>query len=156
NAGLSLMATAVVAAGIQPVRARLQRAANRVVYGTRATPYEMLSTFSQRVAETYAVDEVLPLMARVLADGTGAAHADVWLVADGALRHVASWPAGTAAHEPVPLTGVDTLPALPTSDGAVGVRHQGELLGALSVAKRPGDTVSPLEDRLLTDLGHQV
>jgi hypothetical protein len=50
----------------------VQRVANRLVYGKRATPYEVLSQFSERVAESYGSDEVLPRMARVLAEGTAA------------------------------------------------------------------------------------
>ena len=49
-----------------------QRLANRLVYGRRATPYEALSEFAGRVGGAYAADEVLPRMARVLAEGTGA------------------------------------------------------------------------------------
>src|SRR6266571_2519585 len=45
NLGLSILATAVVAVAFQPVRERIQRFANRLVYGKRATPYEVLSEF---------------------------------------------------------------------------------------------------------------
>ena len=69
NLGLSILATAIVAVGFQPVRERVQRVANRLVYGKRATPYEVLSQFSERVAESYATDDVMPRMARVLAEG---------------------------------------------------------------------------------------
>ena len=85
NLGLSILATAIVAVGFQPVRERVQRVANRLVYGTRATPYEVLAQFSERVAESYAADDVMPRMARVLAEGTGAQRADVWLRSAGAL-----------------------------------------------------------------------
>ncbi|MCW2632114.1 MAG: Two component signal transduction histidine kinase, partial [Pseudonocardia sp.] len=83
---LSIVATAVVAVAFQPLRERLQKLANRLVYGTRATPYEVLSQFSERVAETYAAEEALPRMARVLAEGTGAARAEVWLRAGPTLQ----------------------------------------------------------------------
>ena len=63
NLVLSIVATAVVAVGFQPVRERLQKVANRLVYGKRATPYEVLSEFSERVAGTYAGEQVLPRMA---------------------------------------------------------------------------------------------
>src|SRR6202011_1696950 len=46
NLLLSILATAVVAVAFQPVRERLQKVANRLVYGKRATPYEVLSEFS--------------------------------------------------------------------------------------------------------------
>ena len=99
NLVLSIVATAIVAVGFQPVRERVQRVANRLVYGKRATPYEVLSQFSERVAESYAVDDVMPRMARVLAEGTGAQRADVWLRNGPVWREAAVWPAGAEPAE---------------------------------------------------------
>ena len=79
NLGLSILATAVVAVAFQPVRERVQRLANRLVFGRRATPYETLSEFAGRMGGTYAAEDMLPRMARVLAEGTGADRAVVWL-----------------------------------------------------------------------------
>jgi signal transduction histidine kinase len=155
NLVLSIIATAIVAVAFQPVRERLQKIANRLVYGKRATPYEVLSQFSERVAESYAADDVLPRMARVLAHGTGAARADVWLRAGDILRQAASCPADAAATEPARLVG-DSLPGMPEIDRAVEVRHQGELLGALTVTKRKGESLTPVEEKLLTDLAAQA
>ena len=84
NLGLSIAATAVVALAFDPVRRRVQRFANRLVYGDRATPYEVLARFSERVGGTFATEDVLPRTARVLAEGVGAARATVWLRSAGA------------------------------------------------------------------------
>src|ERR1019366_2413248 len=92
NLGLSILATGIVAVGFQSVRERVQRVANRLVYGTRATPYEALSQFSERVAESYASEDVLPRMARVLGEGTNADLAEVWLRHDDALQRAAVFP----------------------------------------------------------------
>ena len=69
--GLSLLATAIVAVAFQPIRRRAQQIANRLVYGERATPYEVLSRFSEHVGETYSGEDILLRMARLLAEGTG-------------------------------------------------------------------------------------
>ena len=157
NLVLSIVATAVVAVAFQPVREWLQKFANQLVYGNRATPYEVLSEFSERVAESYAADDVLPRMARVLAEGTGAARAQVWLRSGASLRAAAAWPSVSGDAPiggPVPVTG-QLLPHLP-ADQAVPVRHQGELLGALTVTKRAGESLTPVEGKLLADLAAQA
>jgi signal transduction histidine kinase len=155
NLVLSIVATAIVAVAFQPVRERLQKIANRLVYGQRATPYEVLSQFSERVAETYSADEALPRMARVLGEGTGAERAEVWLRAGETLRPAAAWPTENLGHSPLRATG-GVLPEIPHADRAVPVRHQGELLGALTVSKRPGESLTPVEEKLVDDLAAQA
>ena len=152
---LSIAATAVVAVAFQPVRARVQHLANRLVYGRRATPYEVLAQFAERTAGTYATEELLPRMARILAEGTAARRADVWLQAGGVFRDDAAWPPG---EPPLPETraGTDGLLAVPGADRVLPVRYQGEVLGALSVHKRPGEQLTPAEDKLLADLAAQA
>lgn len=152
--GLSIVATAVVAVAFQPVRERVQRLANRLVYGRRATPYEVLADFAGRMAGTYAVEDLLPRMARILAEGTGAARADVWLRSGDTFHDGAVWPAGVPPQPPARATQAD-VPAYPAGR-ILPVRYQGEVLGALSVSKRPGESLTPTEGRLLADLAAQV
>ena len=155
NLGLSILATAIVAVGFQPVRERVQRVANRLVYGKRATPYEVLSQFSERVAESYATDDVMPRMARVLAEATGAQRADVWLRSGSVWRDAAVWPVDAVAFAPTP--GQDgNLPPSSLGDRVVAVQHQGELLGALSVTKRSGEALTPVEENLVAHLAGQA
>ncbi|HEX6008703.1 MAG TPA: hypothetical protein VFZ50_01220, partial [Actinomycetota bacterium] len=45
---------------IGPIRRRAQRLADRIVYRSRATPYEVLAAFSERVGEAYSIEDVLP------------------------------------------------------------------------------------------------
>ena len=156
NLGLSILATAIVAVAFQPVRERVQRLANQLVYGRRATPYEVLSQFSGRIATTYGSEEILPQMANVLAEGTGASRADVWLRIGDHMASAASWPAeDRASARSVALTG-QLLPSMPAVTRLVPVHQQGELLGALSINKRPGEAVTPIEDDLLKNLAAQA
>src|ERR1019366_7288235 len=134
---------------------RVQRIANRLVYGTRATPYEVLSHFSERVAESYASEDVLPRMARVLGEGTNADLAEVWLRHADALQRAAVFPLDGATPVSVHLNGTTTL-AIPGADRSVVVRHQGEVLGALTVTKRRGEQITPIEVKLMDDLAHQA
>ena len=155
NLGLSILATAIVAIGFQPARERLQHVANRLVYGKRATPYQVLSEFSSHVAGSYAAADVLPRMAAVLQEGTGAETATVWLRNGDQLHPAASHPGSDRdAASGVSVNG--ELPQLPGVTRAVDVRHQGELLGALSVVKRRGESLTPVEEKLLSDLAHQA
>lgn len=156
NLALSILATAIVAVGFEPLRERLQRLANRLVYGPRATPYEVLSDFAERVAGSYAAADVLPRMARILAEATGAARAVVWLRSGDLLWPDATWPLDDGV-EPVPaaLTG-QLMPVIPDVDSAVAVRHHGELLGALTLRKRTGEALSALEKNLLDNLAGQA
>ena len=152
---LSIAATAVVAIAFQPVRAWVQRLANRLVYGRRATPYEVLADFAGRMAGAYAAEDLLPRMARILAEGTAATRADVWLKSGEVFHDGAAWPPDAPPLPPVRATAAD-VPAYPAADRILPVRYQGEVLGALSVSKRPGEALTPTEDRLLADLAGQV
>ncbi len=155
NVFLSIIATGLVAVGFEPVRQRVQKLANRLVYGERATPYEVLSSFSARVGDEAATEERLTLMARLLAQGTAATRADVWLAVGGELRPAASWPEDGGPTEPIPLEDVE-VSRLESVTGRAPVRHHGELLGALSVAKPGSETLNPVEVKLLNDLASQA
>ncbi|MEP6995607.1 MAG: sensor histidine kinase, partial [Acidobacteriota bacterium] len=154
NSFLTIVAAVVIAVAFQPVRERARRLANRIVYGKRATPYEVLSEFSDRVASTYASEEVLPRMAQILATGTGAVAAHVWLRFANEFREEASWPEGGTV---APVGVADDHPAdFPPGEHGVEVRHQGELLGALSVAMPPSDPMNPSKAKLVHDLAAQA
>jgi signal transduction histidine kinase len=155
NSFLTMVAAVVVALTFQPVRSRLTHVANRLVYGRRATPYEVLSDFSQRVGATYGDDDVLVRMARILGEGVGAERADVWLKVDADLRQVAAWPGDGERSSPVPLTN-GHLPALAGAGRVYAVEHGGELLGALAIRKPAADPVSPADDKLVADLARQA
>jgi len=153
--GLSILATAVVAVAFQPVRERAQHLANRLVFGKRATPYQALSEFAGRMGGAYAAEDVLPRMARVLAEGTGADRAVVWLKDGAELAAGACWPADAGPPRRAALPGGE-VPAIAGAGRIALVSYQGETLGALSVSKRPGENLTPVEDKLMSDLAAQA
>jgi signal transduction histidine kinase len=137
-----------------PLRRVARLIADRLVYGRRATPYEVLTEFSERLAETYSTQDVLLRMANVLHAATGAATATVWLRIGSDLRPAAWWPAD--ADAPPPLRArAGPLPELP-GDLAVEVRDQGELLGALVVAMPANDPLDRSRERVVQDLAGQA
>lgn len=153
---LSIAVTALLAAAFQPLRERARKLANRVVYGKRATPYEVLATLTERIGNTFAPELLIPEMARAVGEGTGARTADVWLRVEGGLIQAGSWPERPRlASAKLPAEG-NRLPDFPDVDRAVAVSHQGELLGAITVAKPPGQTLTPVEERLLQDVAAQA
>jgi signal transduction histidine kinase len=152
---LSLLATAVIALAFQPLRQRAQHFANRLVYGKRATPYETLSQFSAHLSQTYSDEDILDRMSRILAQGTGAERAEVWVRAGPRLLLASSSP---------PING-DGPQELRMRDGALPelhrdtiaeVSHQGELLGALALNTKRGESLNSVEQKLVTDLAGQA
>ena len=156
SAFLTISAAVAIALLFQPLRHRAQRFANRVVYGERATPYQVLSDFAERMGGTYGVDDVLLRMAAILAQGTGATRVDVWLRVGRELRPAATWPDAAAAPTPMQLGSDDALPPFDGVTRAVAVRHDDELLGALALEKPRNEPLTPTEDKLLQDLASQA
>src|SRR4051794_29656980 len=90
NLVLSIVATATVAMTFEPVQVRLERiAADR--FGRRASPYEVLSRFTTTAGDG-AGEDPPARMARLLAEGIGAAAAEVWLMGGERPVLAARWP----------------------------------------------------------------
>jgi signal transduction histidine kinase len=153
---LSAIAAAIVALAFQPVRRRMQRFANRLVYGQRATPYEVLSDFSGQVAHAYSVEDILPKMAQIVAAGTGVARAEVWLRVGSELRSVARWPQdGAASPSPVPMPSGE-IPEFGEGEAVFPVVHQGDMLGAIAVQAPAGDPITADKEKLIANLAAQA
>jgi signal transduction histidine kinase len=140
---LAVVATAFVAVAFQPLRTRLERLANRLVYGVRAVPYEVLADFTTRLDGRQNSLQLLPVMARMLAQGTSSDAATVWLRENGREVVASSFP----EHQHV-TADVATRSVL--------LQHAGENLGRLTVARRSGEPLSPTEERLMDGLASQA
>jgi signal transduction histidine kinase len=151
---LAVIAAVILALAFQPVRIRANRLADRLVYGRRANPYEVLTEFSSRVGGAYATEDIVPRMAQILGEGAGSTSARVWLRVGRELRPEASWPVDGSSARPVTIDG-DTMPRI-DGEYAVPVRDRGELLGALSVTMPASDPMNPTKERLVADLASQA
>ncbi|MGH2671915.1 MAG: histidine kinase, partial [Actinomycetota bacterium] len=120
-----------------------RRNADRLVYRGRSSSYEVLTEFSGRMSVAYGTEDVLPRLAAVLGEGTGARRAAVWLRVGRDLRAEAVWPGDVDA------------PTSPPED-AVPVAHQGEVLGALSVEMPANDPMNPTKANIVRDLAAQA
>jgi signal transduction histidine kinase len=139
NLVISLVATALIAVLFQPLRDRLQRRINRLMYGERDDPYRILSRLGLRLEATLAPEQVLPTIVQTTAQALKLPYVAVTLKQDDALVTVAS--SGTATTDLVhlPLT------------------YQGEHVGELLLAPRaPGEALSSADLRLLNDLARQA
>jgi signal transduction histidine kinase len=155
NLFLSIVATAVVALAFQPVRQWARHFANRMVYGKRATPYEVLSEFSEQLGDAHSTEGVLPQMARMIGEATGADRATVWVRVGDEFRSAAGWPDGSTRTAPLRAEGTE-LPRFAEGERAFAVRHQGELLGALSVSTSRREPLNATQEKLIANLAGQA
>jgi signal transduction histidine kinase len=139
NLIISLMATGLAAVVFQPLRERLQRGANRLMYGERDDPYAVLSRLGSRLESTPAHDAVLPAVTRTVQEALKLPYAEIQLRREGGFETaaVAGDPVGNALH--LPLV------------------YGGETVGRLVLGPRAGeDGFAEGERRLLEDLAHQI
>ncbi len=143
---LPIAATALVALAFEPVRIRSQHWANKLVYGKRATPYEVLADLTGRLSASGEGRGMVARMAEMLREGTGADRVTVWYGKPGSLVEGATSPDGA---EPALEPAVGEPTAFP-------VEHDGEVVGALEVVKPKGTALSSSERSLISDLAGSV
>ncbi|MBI5290307.1 MAG: hypothetical protein HY872_00330 [Chloroflexi bacterium] len=136
---IAFLTTGLVAVLFQPMRERLQRAVNRLMYGERDDPYAVLSRLGQQLESTLAPDSVLPTIVETVAQTLKLPYAAISFE-DADSQTIA------AAYG---LPQADTL-ALP-------LRYQHDLIGHLLVAPRSSDEpFIPAERRLLEDIARRA
>jgi len=139
NLAVSLLATGLVAVLFQPLRSRLQRSVNRLMYGERDDPYAVISRLGRRLEATLAPDTVLPTLVETIAQALKLPYAAILLKEDEGLRTAAAY--GSPRGEP------ETLPLV----------YQREELGRLVLSPRsPGEGFSDADRSLLEDLARQA
>jgi signal transduction histidine kinase len=139
NLGISLLATAAVAVLFHPLRTRLQRLVNHLMYGERDEPYAVLARLGQRLEAALAPNAVLPAVVETVAAALKLPYVVIALHSGAAVEVAAATghPVGETVRWPLV--------------------HQGEAVGELLVSARsPGEALSAADRRLLADIARQV
>ena len=145
---LPFVAAGVAAAGTVVAREPVDRLVRRLTHHRLTTPYSVLAQTTARVGAG-SLEEALPGLAQVIAEGTGAQRAVVWLVVDDRLVEAAAFPA-----DGLPAATADNLAVLlgrPDTDHVVPVLDGTELRAALTIEK-PDSPITPADQRLMQDV----
>lgn len=139
DVAVSLIATGLVAVVFQPLRERLQRSVNRLLYGERDHPYQLLSRLGRRLEETLAPDAVFPTVVETVARALKLPYVAISLPRDGSTVIVAAH--GTPVPSPLVLPLV----------------YRQETIGQLLVAPRAGsENLNAADRRLFMELTRQA
>ena len=139
NLVTSLAATGLVAVLFQPLRERLQRTVNRLMYGERDDPYAALSRLGQRLEATLAPSAVPPTAVKAVAETLKLPYTAIELERNGAFEPVAA--TGEPVKDPLRLSLV----------------YGGDKVGRLVLGRRQGEEdFSSADRRLLDDLARQI
>jgi signal transduction histidine kinase len=147
NLLLSILATAFVAVSFESVQARLEQTAARL-FDLRSAPYEVLRRFAASTGSG-PVEDLPVQMAQVLAEGTDATAAQVWLMVEDRPTLAATWPAD---DDPTLGTLETTQDGRAAGWRSLPVRDGGETLGLLSLREREQRPLTPVEERLFAGL----
>jgi signal transduction histidine kinase len=136
---ISLLATGLIAVLFQPLRARLQRGVDRLMYGERDEPYAVLSRLLSRLEATLAPEVVLPTIVETVAQALKLPYTAITLKQGDAFAVATSY--GQAQGQPLVLPLV----------------YQTETLGQLLLGPRATeDSFTAADRRLLEDIARQA
>lgn len=175
---LALVGAGCVAALFLPLRERLQRAVNRLLFGDRDSPYEVVAHLGRRLETALAQDAVLPTIVESVSQALRLSHASIWLIEEETLHLAACQgvpPCETIVHD-APAIGtlyatgdglqVEDFDSAGAYRGALGglnrvfvlpLAYGGSVMGALCLAPPgAGDTFSATDRRLLRTLAGQA
>ncbi|WP_422770308.1 histidine kinase [Plantactinospora sp. WMMC1484] len=131
----SLVATGLIAVAFEPARGRVQRGVNRLLYGDRDDPYQVIARLGDLLGRTVEPGAVLPLLTGTIARSLRVPHVAVEVEGREGPRVLAAH--GTAS---TPVEAFDMV-------------TRGERVGRLLVANRSVTSrFTPVERRLLNDL----
>jgi signal transduction histidine kinase len=136
---IALAATGLVAVLFQPMRERLQREVNRILYGQRDEPFAVLAQLGQRIENTLTAERMLPGLVETISQTLKLPYVAIAINQGGQVSIPASYGKPTLDSILFPLT------------------YQGIIIGELRIARRaPGEEFSEAEMSLLANIAHQA
>ena len=136
----AIVATAIVAVAVNPMRLLLQRTVDRLMYGDRKDPYSALSRLGRRLDAAADQGSLVSAVVTDVADALRVPYVEIEVAGNRT----------AAGRRPHWLAASDGLLDVPLTDGA-------EPIGRLRVAPRaPGASFSRLDRRLIDDLARRV
>ncbi len=138
---LAIVLTIVVTLVAAPLRRRLERLADRLVFGRRLSGYELISQLGARLAVSPEPGDVAGTVAAAVRDGLGARWVRVSL--------------GRRGERPVAAAGIDlTAPDDPVL--LVPLVHGPDVVGAIACGAKAEGRYSASDQELLATLGRQA
>ena len=152
NLFVSILATGLVAVLVQPLRDRLQRGVNRMMYGERDDPVTVLSRLGQRLEGTLAPDAVLPSLVETVAQTLKLPYVAI----ETTTTRINSQPETASASMDISSPTISY--GFPQPDLIrLPLVYQSETIGQLVVSPRaPGEALSPMDRHLLENIAHQA
>ena len=149
---LWIAAATIAGTGMTAVRSRARALAHRVL--PAPDPYLTLMSSVSGAVAAGPVEEALPRLAQLLAEGGSARGAEVWLAGRSGLLRASSWPAGASPDQPQTVASEAELQGLAGVDYVAPVRDAGRLLGALTLQARAGGFLALPDVRLAGDMAN--
>lgn len=139
NLFVSLVMTGIVAVVFQPLRERLQRGVNRLMFGQRDEPYTVVAQLGKRLETTVATERVLPALVETIGQALKLPYVAIETGAGETGEIAAAY--GHVAPRVVRLP----------------MQYQSETVGYLAVApRRPAEPLSAADLQLLTTIAQQT
>jgi len=139
NLVVGFFATGVVAMAFQPLRARLQRGVNRLLYGQRDDPGSVLGALGERLEGATDLEAVLPTLVETIARALKLPYVALALMERDGIRLGGEFGRPTSATVDLPID------------------YQGERIGELRVAPRDRrDSLDPADLSLLDTVAKQA
>lgn len=135
----AVIAAALVAIALGPLRARLQRGVDRLLFGRRSEPFTVLTEIGSRLNDSVALETTLGVIAEATATALRLPYVAIELHAEGSPRR--------SAHHGTPPARASTIPLV----------HRHQPFGELLIGHRSTDEdLTADEWQLLQDVARQT